>query len=85
VNAAFGKRQQGFIDNRGRWLALVFLGIVALAWPLSALLPVASEAPAGAGLGWNQLLIAAFVPALLRRCCSGNCPRIFCRFCSVII
>jgi len=65
VNAAFGKRQQGFIDNRGRWLALVFLGIVALAWPLSALLPVASEAPAGAGLGWNQLLIAAFVPALL--------------------
>ena len=64
-NAAFGKRQEGFIDSRGRWLALVFLGVVALAWPLSALLPIAGEIPAGAGLGWKPLLIAAFAPASL--------------------
>jgi hypothetical protein len=65
MNAAFGRQQQGFIDSRGRWLAIVFLGVVVLAWPLSALLPVGSEIPAGAGLGWKPLLMAALVPALL--------------------
>ena len=65
LNAALGKQGEGFIDSRGRWLALVFLGIVALAWPLSSLLLVASAIPAGAGLGWKPFLIAAFAPALL--------------------
>jgi hypothetical protein len=65
INAAFGKHQEGFVDDRGRWLAVVFLGVVALAWPLSAVLPVAREMPAGADLGWKRLSIAAFVPALL--------------------
>ena len=65
LNAAFGKQGEGFIDSRGRWLALLFLGLVTLAWPLSSLLPVASEIPAGAGLRWKPLLIAAFAPALL--------------------
>ena len=65
LNAAFGKQGEGFIDSRGRWLALLFLGIVTLAWPLSSLLPVASEIPSGAGLRWKPLLIAAFAPALL--------------------
>lgn len=65
LNAAFGKQGEGFIDSRGRWLALVFLGLVTLAWPLSSLLPVASEIPAGASLRWKPLLIAAFAPALL--------------------
>ena len=46
-NAAFDRKTADFIDSRGRWLALVFLGIVALAWPLSSLLPVASETPRG--------------------------------------
>ena len=65
INAAFGKQGEGFIDSRGRWLALVFLGIITLAWPLSSLLPVASAIPAGASLSWKPLLIAAFAPALL--------------------
>jgi pimeloyl-ACP methyl ester carboxylesterase len=65
INAAFGKQGEGFIDSRGRWLALAFLGIVALAWPLSSLLPVASEMPAGTNLEWKQLLVVAFAPALL--------------------
>jgi pimeloyl-ACP methyl ester carboxylesterase len=65
LNAAFGREQAGFIDSRGRWLALLFLGLVALAWPLSALLPVASETFAGASLPWMPLLIASFAPALL--------------------
>ncbi|WKA30422.1 dienelactone hydrolase family protein [Bradyrhizobium roseum] len=65
LNAALGKQGEGFIDNRGRWLALVFLGMITLAWPLSSLLPAASPMPAGAGLGWKPLLIAAVTPALL--------------------
>lgn len=65
MNAAFGRQDSGFIDSRGRWLALVFAGIVALAWPLSALLPAASATPAGAGLTWKPLLMTALMPALL--------------------
>jgi hypothetical protein len=65
MNAAFGRSQLGFTDSRGRWLALLFLGIVALAWPLSARLPLVSEKSAGASLPWKRLLIAAIVPAFL--------------------
>ena len=65
INAAFGQNKVGYIDNRGRWLALVFVGIVALAWPLSALLPIGSESRVGADLAWKPLLIAALTPAVL--------------------
>ena len=65
MGAAFGKHQQGPIDSRGPWLALLFLGIVALAWPLSTWLPAASEIPAGASLAWKPLLGSAFLPMLL--------------------
>jgi predicted alpha/beta hydrolase len=65
MNAAFDRQHGGFIDGRGRWLALVFAGVVALAWPLSALLPVARDGYAGANLGWKPLLLAAFAPAVL--------------------
>ena len=65
MNAAFGRHDVGFVDGRGRWLGLLFLGIVALAWPLSCLLPVACAGPAGAGLGWKPLIVAAFVPSIL--------------------
>src|SRR6201999_3459671 len=65
INAAFGLQREGFVDSRGHWLALLFLGIVALGWPLSALLPVARKTPSGASLGWKPLLIAALAPAVL--------------------
>ena len=65
MNAAFGRHDIGFVDRRGRWLALLFLGIIALAWPLSSLLPVASTTLAGAGLTWKPLLVTALIPALL--------------------
>jgi pimeloyl-ACP methyl ester carboxylesterase len=65
INAAVGRHEVGYIDSRGRWLALVFAGIVALAWPLSALLPVANADRVGADLTWRPLLLAAFIPALL--------------------
>jgi pimeloyl-ACP methyl ester carboxylesterase len=57
INAAFGKQTEVFIDSRGPWLAL--------AWPLSSLLPTASDTPTQISLGWKPLLIAAFMPALL--------------------
>lgn len=65
MNAAFGRQQTGFIDSRGRWLALVFFGLIALAWPSSALLPAAAQTPVGASFTWKPLLIAAVAPALL--------------------
>ncbi|MES2195139.1 MAG: alpha/beta fold hydrolase [Pseudomonadota bacterium] len=65
MNRTFGRQPTGFIDSRGRWLALLFGGIIALAWPLSALLPVASVEPVGTSLDWKPLLVAASVPALL--------------------
>jgi hypothetical protein len=64
LNRAFGHTGDGFIDARGRSLGLLFLGIVALAWPLSRLLPRAATRPLGAGLGWRQLLPAAILPAV---------------------
>jgi len=65
INDSFGRQDGGWVDSRGRWLALLFAGIIALAWPLATLLPVASKTMAGASLGWGRLLIAAFTPALL--------------------
>jgi hypothetical protein len=65
MNEAFGRQKADFIDSRGIWLALLLFGVIALAWPLSALLPVANAAPVGAGLAWKPLLLAAFAPALL--------------------
>lgn len=64
LNAVFGNRPQEEVDNRGRWLALVFAGIVGLAWPLSALLPEVSPSPAGASLGWKALMTVALLPAI---------------------
>jgi dienelactone hydrolase len=65
LNQAFGRQGDGFIDARGRALGLLFLGIVALAWPLSRLLPRAATQPLGAGLGWRRLLPVAILPAVL--------------------
>jgi pimeloyl-ACP methyl ester carboxylesterase len=65
INAAFGRREDSFVDSRGRWLALVFIGLVALAWPLSKSLPMSNETPVGANLTWKPLLIAAVAPAIL--------------------
>jgi dienelactone hydrolase len=65
MNETFGRHEAGFIDRRGKWLALLFLGLVALAFPASRLLPVVSATPLGASLGWRRLAPVAIAPAIL--------------------
>ncbi len=50
LNQALEHRGDGFIDAHGGSLGLLFLGIVALAWPLSRLLQRAATQPLGVGL-----------------------------------
>ena len=65
LNAVFKRTESGFIDRRGRWLALLFAGLILLARPLAGLLPILAPSPLGAGLSWPQLLPRAVAPALL--------------------
>jgi dienelactone hydrolase len=59
------------IDGRGPWLALLIAALVAIVRPLSALLPVVAEPPAGLALPWRGLWKALIVvvvatPLILR-------------------
>jgi hypothetical protein len=65
MNAAFDRHGGGWLDARGPWLGLLYVGLVALAWPLAALLPRVAAAPVGAALGWRRLLPVAAAPAVL--------------------
>jgi len=75
LNAAYDRSPapQPFVDARGPALGLLLLGVVGLAWPLSALLPrVAAERAASAVTdphrrwwGWRGQALAILVPALL--------------------
>ena len=65
LNGAFDRIGSGFIDTRPKWLALLFSGILALAWPLSHLLPAIRVRPRRPGIGWGPLLGVAILPALL--------------------
>jgi pimeloyl-ACP methyl ester carboxylesterase len=65
MDAAFGRSSRGFVERRGYGLALIYLGLVALAWPLARWLPRVAPLPLGAGCRWRQLLPVAVVPALL--------------------
>jgi len=66
MNQAFGRQGgDGWVDARGPWLGLLYFGLVALAWPLSGLLPRVVGRPMGAGLTWRTLLPLAVLPAVL--------------------
>lgn len=64
LDAVFGRESAFRPDVRGPWVLLLVAGIVALGWPLAALLPRLTEPAAGAGLGWGGLLAIAVVPAV---------------------
>jgi dienelactone hydrolase len=74
LNAAFARlpASHPFIDARGPWLGLLLAGLVALAWPLSRLLPHvgSSVAPALRGerlrwWGWRGQAALSLLPALM--------------------
>jgi hypothetical protein len=55
LDACFGRRGAGGVDSRGKWLALLFVGLIALARPAARLLPQIAPSPLGAGLHWRRL------------------------------
>ena len=65
MDAVFGRHSVGPVVSRGPWLALLFTGLVALAWPLAALLPRLADPPAGAGLPWRRLWPVGVLPAIV--------------------
>lgn len=65
LNQNFNQIGNGFLDTRGQWLGLLFMGLVALAWPLASLLPQIESPPHQRAFGWRVLLPVALVPALL--------------------
>jgi hypothetical protein len=65
MNESFDHHGDGYLDERGQWLGVLFLGLVALAWPLFILLPECNAVPRGASLSWGRLLPVALVPAIL--------------------
>jgi dienelactone hydrolase len=60
----FGRSAEGPIDARGGWIGLLFLGLVALCWPLAALLPRAAPDAPATPLGWRRVWPVVVVPAV---------------------
>jgi pimeloyl-ACP methyl ester carboxylesterase len=70
LDAVFGVQSPAsghgaFIDARGPWLGLLFLGLMVLGRPLCELLPRVASRPLGASLPWRTLLPLALGPAIL--------------------
>ncbi len=65
LNRSFGRSEDGFIATRGLALGLLYLGVVALAWPLSRCLPRVVLQPAAAGYRWRELPLISAVPMIL--------------------
>jgi dienelactone hydrolase len=64
LDAAFDRRGTGFIDTRGKWLGILFLGFAIFALPASKLLPMLAPWPLGAGFGWRRLVPVSLAPAI---------------------
>ncbi len=62
LDAVFGRSSGGAVSATGGPIALLLLGIVALAWPLSGLLPRSEAMPAPLPL--RTFLLATLVPAV---------------------
>lgn len=65
IDRSFERRGDGFLDTRGIWLGLLFLGLVLLVRPLSGLLPRVASIPLGNGYRWRRFLVLAIIPAVL--------------------
>ncbi|MGE5267157.1 MAG: alpha/beta hydrolase [Deltaproteobacteria bacterium] len=66
LDQAFGIKRAGdiVVAERGRWIALLFVGLALLVKPLTLLLPVVAATPTGAGLRWKDLWLPLLLPAI---------------------
>jgi pimeloyl-ACP methyl ester carboxylesterase len=64
LDNTFNRHGDASVDERGPWIGLLYLGLVALAWPLAQLLPRVAGMKRGAGLRWRNLLPVALLPAV---------------------
>jgi len=64
LDSAFGRAGGGFIDARGVALALLMTGLIALAWPLTALLPRLAVPPETGAAPLAPFLALALLPAV---------------------
>ncbi|MEM9013135.1 MAG: alpha/beta fold hydrolase [Pseudomonadota bacterium] len=65
LDASFGRPAEDGVSPQGPWILLLLAAIVALGWPLAALLPTSGERGAKPDLAGWRLWIAIFGPALL--------------------
>ncbi len=63
IDDAFGRESSGPVAATGPWIALLLVGIVLLAWPLSGLLPEGSGRPETSTQ--RAFLLAVLLPAVL--------------------
>ncbi|MEE4360279.1 MAG: alpha/beta fold hydrolase [Pseudomonadales bacterium] len=63
LDAAFGRSSSGPVAARGLWIMLLLVAVIALAWPLSALLPRGT--PHAGPLPLRPFLVAAIAPAFV--------------------
>lgn len=66
LDAVFGIERGTEVDpdRRGPFVLLFIAGVLVLSRPLSRLLPVVADRPAGAGLGWGRLWLPLLLPML---------------------
>ncbi|MEM8853927.1 MAG: alpha/beta hydrolase [Pseudomonadota bacterium] len=66
LDNTFAVERSGAVEAHARlpWIGLLVLGIVALAYPLSRLLPVVAEPPVGGGQSWRRVWPILVVPAV---------------------
>jgi dienelactone hydrolase len=70
MNIVFAEKSNGNLEKSGGWIALLFLGLILLAYPLSNLLPTVTKEMAdtrkpGWGNGWLAVLAPAIITPLL--------------------
>lgn len=65
MNRSFRRHGDGFVDARGPWLGLLFVGLVALGWPLSLLLPQVRTRPARPPMRRRVFFSIALLPAVI--------------------
>lgn len=63
-NGALGRQSPGEVDQRGYWLGLLLLGVMALAWRGAAFLPRLAPGPVGLSASWGTLSVVALGPML---------------------